>query len=192
MAASDKLTDLLQKDHSFIKEDYNRWKASKNAEEKIRWANQFILDVSQHSVAEEIVYYPEIEKRQKGGSISKQKHLDEHQEVKNMLYNLDRMNYTDPGYDALLERIYSALQTHIKDEEENDFPEFNSLAAVDEQIELGRTFRNRRAMVPTHPHPDAPAGRPIMETLVGMMATPADKARDAMRTFPDEARQRVL
>eukprot|EP00741_Cyanophora_paradoxa_P005170 tig00000863_g5012.t1 len=79
MAASDKLTDLLQKDHSFIKEDYNRWKASKNAEEKIRWANQFILDVSQHSVAEEIVYYPEIEKRQKGGSISKQKHLDEHQ-----------------------------------------------------------------------------------------------------------------
>jgi hypothetical protein len=56
------VSDTIKHDHRKLEEYYNNILAAKDYNTKSRWQNQFVWELARHSIAEELVVYPAIEK----------------------------------------------------------------------------------------------------------------------------------
>jgi hemerythrin superfamily protein len=61
-ASSSKVIDAIKHDHAELKEYYENILRAKDDDSKIRWQNQFTWELARHSIGEEIVVYPAMEK----------------------------------------------------------------------------------------------------------------------------------
>ncbi|TDL19007.1 hypothetical protein BD410DRAFT_774379 [Rickenella mellea] len=165
-------------------EYYN--KASGNADEQERWANQLIWEVARHAVGEEIIVYPLMEKHlgERGKQLADEDRAD-HQYVKEHLYKLEGMKAGTPEYSSLLNEIMEHLHKHNDSEEQNDLPPLEKEIGGAASHEAAASFKRTKKFVPTRPHPSAP-DQPPFETLVGFLAAPIDKLRDVFTKFPTE------
>lgn len=75
------LSDVIKHDHREIEEYYDKALNSATHDEKERWANQFVWELARHSIGEEIVVYPLLEKRVEGGKSMADDDRREHNEV---------------------------------------------------------------------------------------------------------------
>jgi len=150
---------------------------------KKKWANQLIWEVARHSVAEEIVFYPVMEKSLPDGKKMAETARIEHQAVKEDLFKLEKLTAGQEDFDALLKKVMGELETHIKHEEEMDIPQVMQILPVEEQTKLGEEFERTKLFVPTRPHPSAP-NKPPFETVAGFLTSPLDKLVDMFKTFP--------
>src|SRR5436190_6203327 len=77
-----KVSDAIIHDHEELKEYYSKIKSAPDDDNKTRWRNQFVWELARHSVAEELVVYPAMEKYIKpGGHEMAEKDRREHQVV---------------------------------------------------------------------------------------------------------------
>lgn len=186
---------VIRQDHRAIFDLYERWKQTPQhlLEEKQKIANSLIREVSVHSVAEEITVYPLYDKKLANGVSTHQHSLQEHQQVKDQLYELDKLNIQDVNYNSKIDKIMSELsreylsfilccqlgianafspisplfkhyQDHIREEENTLLPQLRSVMNADESVKLGEQYLNTKKTVPTRPHPSAPT-QPTMETI---------------------------
>ncbi|KNE60564.1 hypothetical protein AMAG_05942 [Allomyces macrogynus ATCC 38327] len=177
------IDDLIRADHASVKDLWSRYQAAgADIPERRRIANELIREVAVHSVAEELVVYPEI--RVLMGDAVVDKLIGDQLEVKRAAYELDKMDVTDPEFTPRLHRIMADLETHMTEEESDELPMLRDRVARDRLVEIGKQFDGIKAMVPTRPHPDAPT-QPGLEALVGMMTAPLDKMRDMAREFAE-------
>ena len=76
------VSDPIKHDHEELQSYYENIKNAKDHSEKDRWRNQFVWELARHSVAEELVVYPAMEKYIKpGGYELAEKDRQEHQVV---------------------------------------------------------------------------------------------------------------
>lgn len=61
-SGSPKTIDLIIHDHSELSDYYQKIKNAQDEETKVRWQNQFTWELARHSIAEELVVYPAMEK----------------------------------------------------------------------------------------------------------------------------------
>jgi len=157
-------------------------------EEKRKTLDQVIRELSIHSHIEEMHMYPVIRGSIKNGDALIDRSLNEHQVVKEVLYDLDQFSSSLSAYPASwpafpfdrIEKLKSNLLQHIKEEEEEIFPQLQKNLPKERLVDLGKTLEEARASVPTRPHPSAP-NQPPMMNVTGPMAAAYDKARDALR-----------
>lgn len=76
-----RVSDRIKHDHDELREYYNNIKKAKSDDDKIKWQNQFVWELARHSIAEEIVVYPAMEKHVPNGVKLAEKDRSEHQEV---------------------------------------------------------------------------------------------------------------
>lgn len=57
-----KVSDVIINDHRELSEYYNNIKNATDPETKIQWQNQFTWELARHSIGEELVVYPAMEK----------------------------------------------------------------------------------------------------------------------------------
>ncbi len=62
--------DAVKHDHAELKEYYENILGAKDDDSKIRWQNQFTWELARHSIGEELVVYPAMEKHM--GDVGKQ------------------------------------------------------------------------------------------------------------------------
>jgi len=55
----------------------------------------------------------------------------------------------------------------------------------EERVELGKVFKNRKKIAPTHAHLFIPDKSPILETLASLIVTPVDKFLDLFKDYPE-------
>ncbi|KHN97527.1 HHE domain containing protein [Metarhizium album ARSEF 1941] len=152
-----------------------------------RFGNQFIWDLARHSVGEELVVYPALEKHLGAEGKEMAEHdRKEHHSVKQMLEEFQEMSASDTGYVDQLKKIWGSLSDHMKEEEERDLPalEGKLQSFGEESSSMAKSFRRTKLFVPTRSHPSA-GEHPPFETAMGLLAAPIDKVADLFRTFPD-------
>lgn len=71
----------IKHDHRELEEFKNNILASSDSVDKARWQNQFTWELARHSIAEELVVYPAMEKWIPGGRNMADKDRTEHQHV---------------------------------------------------------------------------------------------------------------
>ena len=75
------IIDTIKADHREIESYYNQILQASNADEQTRYQNQFTWELARHSIAEELVVYPAMERYITGGDKMADKDRQEHQKV---------------------------------------------------------------------------------------------------------------
>jgi len=76
------VSDFIKHDHRELEEYYNKIiDPDSDQDTKTRYQNQFVWELARHSIAEEIIVYPAMEKYLPGGKAMADKDRDEHNKV---------------------------------------------------------------------------------------------------------------
>ncbi|KAI1298961.1 hypothetical protein F5Y03DRAFT_366959 [Xylaria venustula] len=181
-----KVSQAIQEDHQQLKDYYNRAVNSKDADEQERYGNAFIWELARHSIAEEIVVYPALERDIENGRDIADHDRAQHQQLKEQLYEFQKLKPQDEAYVPILKSLFDDLQRHIKEEEEDHLVKLEKALSLTESKQLSYSFERTKMFTPTRSHPSAP-NKPPFETVVGLMTAPIDKLRDLLFTkFPEK------
>jgi hemerythrin superfamily protein len=133
-----------------------------------------VLELVRHSVAEEVLVYPEVEERV---SAEEAEHArEEHAEAEETLQRLEKLDADDPRFDDELATLMREIRHHIEDEEGQMFAHMRQVIEADELRRLGGRVEAFKKVAPTRPHPNVPN-----EALPRMAAGPAASLFDRMR-----------
>jgi len=183
------ISDAIIKDHRELEQYYNEVVNNANNHDHMqRYGNQFTWELARHSVAEELVVYPAMEKHLGAeGKEMAESDRKEHHQVKEMLKVFQGMKSTDPDYITKLRELWAPLSEHIKEEESKDLPtlEAKLRSAEGESEALSKSFGRTKAFVPSRSHPSA-GEHPPFETVMGLLTAPFDHVADLFRKFPDK------
>ncbi|KAM3461434.1 hypothetical protein NHJ6243_004954 [Beauveria neobassiana] len=183
------ISSAIVKDHRELKEYYDEViNNPNNHDHQQRYGNQFTWELARHSVGEELVVYPALEKYlgDRGKKMADEDR-EEHHQVKEMLKVFQNMSSSDKEYIPQLKKIWSTLDEHIKEEEERDLPalEEKHQQAHGESNSMATSFGRTKAFVPSRSHPSA-GEKPPFETVMGLLTAPIDHIADIFRKFPDQ------
>ncbi|KAL2373722.1 hypothetical protein RJ035_001842 [Blastomyces gilchristii] len=73
------ISDTIKTDHRELEAYYDKIINPKDQDEQVRYQNQFTWELARHSIDEELVVYPALEKYVKGGKALADKDREEHQ-----------------------------------------------------------------------------------------------------------------
>ena len=79
--AATRVSELIKNDHRELEDAYNRILSAKTNDDKERWQNQFTWELARHSIGEELVVYPQMEKVLNNGKTMADHDRHEHQIV---------------------------------------------------------------------------------------------------------------
>eukprot|EP01111_Echinosteliopsis_oligospora_P008399 TRINITY_DN24032_c0_g1_i1.p1 TRINITY_DN24032_c0_g1~~TRINITY_DN24032_c0_g1_i1.p1 ORF type:complete len:227 (-),score=55.15 TRINITY_DN24032_c0_g1_i1:4-684(-) len=183
--AMSSLSSALISDHRELESYYKKYQDNAgNSSEQQKWLNQFTWELARHSIGEELLVYPSFEdKLGAEGKKMADEDRQQHQSLKNMLYELQNMSAGEAKTDTTFARLMKDLREHIKQEEERDLPKLEQKLSREDSQNMFHSFERTKMFVPTRSHPSAP-DKPPFETLAGLLAAPMDKLGDIFRKFP--------
>ncbi|KAL9103371.1 MAG: hypothetical protein Q9163_001583 [Psora crenata] len=204
-----KISDAVTHDHRELEDFYNAIKqAAGDHDTQTRYQNQFTWELTRHSIGEELVVYPAMEKYMGAdGKAKADKDRDEHQAVKSssalllktcflsqvdnisryiyQLYKFQGLSAGSPEFMPTLDALMKDLSQHIQEEEKDELPALEKSIEEGESENLATSFSRTKMFVPSRSHPSAP-NRPPFETVAGLMAAPLDRLGDLFRKFPKD------
>ena len=174
--------ELLTSDHREVEQYFKQYEAAVNDPGVAHHAaEEIIRELSVHAAVEEMILYPllaKVDPQQKG---LVDHSLEEHQEVKELLAQVDGKPANDSNVRKVMAQLKSSVEEHVSEEEGKVFPALRSHVKEDELMELGEKMAKAKATAPTHPHPHAP-DTPPGNLVAGPLAAMADKVRDLLRS----------
>ncbi|MFJ6793217.1 hemerythrin domain-containing protein [Streptomyces sp. NPDC091268] len=170
----------LTTDHREVEEIFGKIEAlpSGNARRK-ELAEQAIMELIRHSVAEESYLYPAVREHLADGDSLADKELEDHAAAERIMKDLEGCEADDARFDALMTQLMAEIREHVADEENNLFPRLRDACSAEALGELGDKVRTAKKTAPTRPHPSAPDTPPANKLLapgVGLV----DRLRDMM------------
>lgn len=183
------LTEAITSDHTALKEYYNEVVNSKDVDHQTRYGNQFTWELARHSVAEELIVYPAMEKYMgEDGKAHAEKDRKHHHTLKELLKTFQNMKAKDLEYVPQLKKLYKHLEQHINEEEKDDLPALERALASEENRgsseSLAKSFSRTKMFVPSRSHPAA-GENPYIEGPAGLPVAIFDHIADLFRKFPD-------
>jgi hemerythrin superfamily protein len=76
-----RISDVVKHDHAELKDFYGKIINATDDDSKVRWQNQFTWELARHSVGEELVVYPAMEKHMSNGKELADRDRASHQTV---------------------------------------------------------------------------------------------------------------
>ena len=137
-------------------------------------AEQVTIELVRHSVAEEVIVYPQVEKKVSAEEVEHAR--KEHAEAEETLHRLEKLDPDDPAFDDEVATLIDEIRHHIEDEEGQMFAHMREVMDEDELRKLGGRVEAFKKVAPTRPHPNVPN-----EALPRMAAGPAASLFDRMR-----------
>jgi hemerythrin superfamily protein len=135
---------------------------------------QVTIELVRHSVAEEVLVYPQVEKKVDAGEAERAK--KEHAEAEETLQRLERLDPDDAAFDIELTTLMREIREHIAEEEGQMFAHMRQVIDEDELRKLGARVEAFKKVAPTRPHPNVPN-----EALPRLAAGPGASLFDRMR-----------
>ena len=174
--------EVLEHDHREVEEMFAELESLRGAateEARARRKDvteQVTIELVRHSVAEEVIVYPEVDKKV---SPDEAEHArKEHAEAEETLQRLEKLDADDPAFDDELETLMREIRHHIAEEEGEMFAHMRQAIDEDELRTLGARVEAFKKVAPTRPHPNVPN-----EALPRVAAGPAASLFDRMRDF---------
>lgn len=147
---------LLTKDHRKVSSLFRTFKGlgSTDFESKKSIISDVTKELSMHASIEEQILYPQV--RKVLGDQLADHSLDEHLDVKKLLYQLENMAPQDNQYDSIVEKLESSVEEHVREEENEIFAKLRAEMGESEIEEMFDKLESAKKIAPTRPHPGAP------------------------------------
>ncbi|MEU3513648.1 hemerythrin domain-containing protein [Streptomyces longwoodensis] len=172
--------DELMTDHREVEELFGRIEALPSGDRKRKvYAEQAVMELVRHSVAEEMYLYPAVREHVAGGDALADKELEDHAEAEQLMKDLESCEADDPEFDRLMTRLMTEIRAHVADEEGNLFVRLRASCPPEALDQLGDKVRQAKKVAPTRPHPAAP-DHPPANKMLAPGAGLVDRLRDAL------------
>ncbi|WP_107407537.1 hemerythrin domain-containing protein, partial [Streptomyces griseus] len=147
----------LTTDHREVDELFAKIEALPPGEKRRKqYADEAVIELVRHSVAEEAYLYPAVRKLLPDGDALADKEIEEHAEAERTMKELEGTEAGDAEFDRLIGHLMTEIRSHVRDEEDNLFPRLRKAASAEELADLGDKVRRAKKTAPTRPHPSAP------------------------------------
>ncbi|WP_255566605.1 hemerythrin domain-containing protein [Iamia sp. SCSIO 61187] len=172
---------MLKDDHHAVEQLFKRFeKAGDRAYvEKRDLVDRIIEALSTHAAIEEQLFYPVTRATVEGTDDIVLESIEEHQIVKWLLHDLERMDPHDERFDAKVTVLIENVRHHVEEEEQDYFPKVREALGRKDLADLGESMAAAREIAPTHPHPRSPS-TPPGNLVVGTVAGAADRIGDTV------------
>jgi hemerythrin superfamily protein len=173
--------EVLEHDHREVEQMFAELESLRGAsteEDKERrktLTEQVTIELVRHSVAEEVLVYPNVE--DKVGAEEVEHAREEHAEAEETLQRLEKLDADDPDFDDELATLMKEIRHHIEDEEGEMFKHMRETIAEDDLRKLGARVEAFKKVAPTRPHPNVP-NEPLARVAAGPAASLFDRMRD--------------
>ncbi|MDQ0797940.1 hemerythrin domain-containing protein [Streptomyces sp. B1I3] len=132
-----------------------------------------------HAFAEEVVLWPVLRRLSPDGHELTSRVEKEHQEINDLIAEMERMGPGDPKHEETVRRAFSLIRQDVRDEEDLLLPRLQQSLTIRRLRRLGAAWESVRRTAPTHPHPAVPR-RPPGNAVLGVPLSAFDRARDLM------------
>ncbi|MEY2471289.1 MAG: hypothetical protein QOK28_618 [Actinomycetota bacterium] len=130
--------EFLTKEHEEAKSLFERIEAAADPQTKEQLTRQVIAALRAHTKIEEEVLYPLIREGMKGGSKLFEEAMQEHQEAKKAMKELESKPPTDSEWQDQFEILMHGVLHHAKEEEAEMFPKMRETFSQERLNELGK------------------------------------------------------
>jgi hemerythrin superfamily protein len=175
----DDLVDVLLQQHTQIRELLIAVTEQQGAGRQTAF-DALVRLLAVHEAAEEQVLHPVARVRLPDGDEIADARIQEEEESKRLLQELERMGPDHGDFNAQFARLRELVIEHASNEEHHEFPGVREHFDEHERSLLGKALKAAEALSPTHPHPRDP-NRPPANMLAGPMVALADRARDLVK-----------
>ncbi len=125
-ASSINALDLLEQDHRQVEEWFDEYDELQDGDQrKGELAEKICLALKVHAQIEEEIFYPHARQATKDNDLIDEA-VVEHATVKNLIADIEDMEVGEDLYDAKIRVLGEMVKQHIKEEEEELFPELQS------------------------------------------------------------------
>ncbi len=171
---------LIENDHREVERLFAAYATAASGESKDRIIEQIRKELAPHAAAEEILVYPAVRRAGGDGDEEADHAIDEHQEIKRLLADVDGSSADDPQRDDKVRQLQEAVEHHVAEEESTVLPTLRAGVDADKLERMGDVFSRMKPLMPTHPHPLVP-GTATAQLLAGPLASVADHIRDLVK-----------
>ena len=133
--------DLLEEDHREVEGYFDEYEDLEDEEEKSELSKKICLALKVHTQIEEEIFYPQARKATEEDDLLDEAKV-EHAGAKDLIAQIEEMEVGDDLYDAKVKVLGEQVKHHIKEEEEELFPEVKS-AKMDVEA-LGKKLAARK------------------------------------------------
>jgi hypothetical protein len=141
--------------------------------------NRICRLVFSHAFAEEAVLWPALRRHLPDGEQLTARVEREHQQITELVAELDRSARGDPARPALVQRTVAMLRQDVRDEEDLLLPRLQAAVDVRTLRRLGLAWELVRRTAPTRTHPVV-SRRPPGQSLSALPLTVTDRLRDVL------------
>src|SRR3954464_16076969 len=173
--------EILEQDHREVEQMFAELESLRGAStDELRSrrkavTEQVTIELVRHSVAEEVLVYPQVDKKV---SAEEAEHArKEHAEAEETLHRLEKLDADDPAFDHELATLMAEIRHHIADEEGQMFASMRREIDADELVKLGARVEAFKKVAPTRPPPNGP-NEPLPRMAAGPAASLFDRMRD--------------
>ena len=142
--------ELLKQDHQAVKDLFGQLDDAEDTKQRKRLFDQIDTQLNIHAHIEETVFYPEIQKIDELKDMVEEA-LEEHQEVKTLLEEIEGLDPEAEQFSASLEELMENVEHHVAEEEDEMFPKVRercdqaTLDRLGDQLESAKGKQQRRA-----------------------------------------------
>ncbi|WP_222268447.1 hemerythrin domain-containing protein [Modestobacter marinus] len=146
--------------------------------------------VFSHAFAEETVLWPVIRRVLPDGDALTLQVEEEHQEVNELVSELETLGADDPRRAQRIARLVEVLREDVRDEEDVLFPRLQQALDAQALRRLGLQWEVARRVSPTRPHPTV-SRRPPGNAVSGLPLSLIDRTRDLVDAGVQHAPERI-
>ncbi|MGY1702977.1 hemerythrin domain-containing protein [Geodermatophilus sp. SYSU D00697] len=146
--------------------------------------------VFSHAFAEETVLWPVLRRVLPDGDALTLGVEEEHQEVNELVSEIETLGHDDPRRAQRLSRLVEVLREDVRDEEDVLFPRLQEELDAHQLRRLGRQWELARRVSPTRAHPTV-SRRPPGNALSGLPLSLIDRTRDVVDAAVRRAPERL-
>jgi hypothetical protein len=138
-----------------------------------------ISEIVRHSVSEEMYVYPAMREYVPDGEEAVQHDTEEHQQLEEIMKQLEAVPASEPRFDALVGELTEKLRHHAHDEATEQFPQLRKHAPGEEARQAARQGRSRQE-AGADPPASGRATQRVFHKLVGPGVGLVDRLRDKL------------
>lgn len=169
-----------RRDHAELERLMTRYESGSGTQAERRQTLKDIVQlVFSHAFAEEVVLWPALRRLAPDGEELTARVEEEHQEINDLVAEMERMDPADPRHDQLAGRAFALIRQDIRDEEDLLLPRLQAALDHARLRRLGSAWETVRRTAPTHPHPGV-SRRPPGNAVAGVPLSALDRVRDLL------------
>ncbi len=143
--------ELLKQDHQAVKDLFDQIDDAEDGKQRKKLFDQIDTQLNIHAHIEETVFYPEMQKIDELKDMVEEA-LEEHQEVKTLLEEIEGLDPDGDQFSASLEELMENVEHHVAEEEDEMFPKVRercdqaTLDRLGDQLESAKGKQQRQVV----------------------------------------------